>query len=63
MSQHEPTKPYVYQPGAPTKANPDRIFAVSGPGAEAFREARLTRAEAESLLSLLLLFGAARAAR
>lgn len=60
MSQYEPTKPYVYQPGAPTRANPDRIFGVSGPGAEVFSECRLTRVEADALLRLLLLFGATR---
>lgn len=53
MSDFQPKNPYVYQPGAPTGKDKERIFAVSGPGAEAFENVRLTQKEAQELLTLL----------
>jgi hypothetical protein len=54
MTQREPSGLYVYQPLAPTKANPDRLWAIGGFGFEGPRLERLTKAEAERVLAAVL---------
>lgn len=57
MSQREPKRPYVYQPDPPCPGNgpavEQRIFGVSGPGAEHLYGRRYTKAEAHEMVKAL----------
>lgn len=54
MSTAEPRGPYVYQPGVPDGSLNPRIYALAGPGAEAFDGKRFTRDEAHRELRELM---------
>lgn len=53
MSERQPQWPYTYQPGRGNVQAKDAVFAVSGPGTEAFREMRMTRDQAIALAAVL----------
>jgi len=52
MSQHQPTEPYVYQPGALSEGS-ERIWGVGGPGTKGHEGKRYTKAEAERIVARL----------
>lgn len=55
MSDHEPTKPYVYQPDGILNPSYPRIYALSGPGVPPEHQGmRYTKDEAQAILAHLL---------
>lgn len=59
MSQHEPTKPYVYQPLWAAEdyvgLNPNpKIYAIGGPGSEPYEGQLFTSSEALKIVERLV---------